>query len=129
MNYIISSDNHKGIITVIENGWGGSGFNLITAITPYSYIDAAYMKMLIVYGLIPTIMLIFFLTVTLKKISSKKIILIIGLILISGLIEEHLYDIAYNPFFIVLISEYFKKNRVSKKISFNRYAVQNISEE
>ncbi|MCV3556059.1 hypothetical protein [Pediococcus ethanolidurans] len=108
---------------------GGSGFNLITAITPYSYIDAAYMKMLIVYGLIPTIMLIFFLTATLKKISSKKIILIIGLILISGLIEEHLYDIAYNPFFIVLISEYFKKIRVSKKISFNRYAVQNISKE
>lgn len=113
---------------VIENGWGGSGFNLMTAITPYSYIDAAYMKMLIVYGLIPTLMFLFGLTTMIKEISSKKLILIVGLILISGLIEEHLFDIAYNPFFIILVSEYFKEIRVPKKLLFNGCVIQNIDE-
>lgn len=94
---------------VIEHGWGGSGFYLNTNIFNYTYIDSAYMRLLIIYGVFVTALFLLIITLFLKKSDNVKLLLIITLILISGIIEQHFIDIAYNPFFIVLVSDYFKK--------------------
>lgn len=94
---------------IIEHGWGGSGFYLNTNIFKYTYIDSTYMRLLIIYGILITSLFIVFISYLLKVNKNIKLILIIGLILLSGIIEQHFIDIAYNPFFIILVSDYFKK--------------------
>ncbi|MCT3025555.1 hypothetical protein [Pediococcus pentosaceus] len=94
---------------IIEHGWGGSGFYLNTNIFKYTYIDSTYMRLLIIYGILITFLFIVFISYLLKVNKNIKLILIIGLILLSGIIEQHFIDIAYNPFFIILVSDYFKK--------------------
>lgn len=94
---------------VIEHGWGGNGFYLNTNIFKYTYIDSAYMRLWIIYGVLVTFLFIFIFSYLLKIVKNTKLVLTIALILITGIIEQHFIDIAYNPFFIILVSEYFKK--------------------
>lgn len=94
---------------IIEHGWGGNGFYLNTNIYKYTYIDSTYMRLLIIYGVFATALFILFTSYFLKKDKNIKLLIIIALILVTGIIEQHFIDIAYNPFFIILVSDYFKR--------------------
>ncbi|KRN94729.1 hypothetical protein [Pediococcus stilesii] len=94
---------------IIEHGWGGSGFYLNTNIYEYSYIDSAFMRLLIIYGLMACLLFLLIIIFFLYKSKNSRTILIVILILLSGIVEQHFIDIAYNPFFILLASEYFNK--------------------
>lgn len=94
---------------IIEHGWGGKGFYLNTRIFKYTYIDSSYMRLWIIYGILASVLFLCVITFLLKKVNSKRLILIVSLILLSGIIEQHFIDIAYNPFFILLVADYFKE--------------------
>lgn len=100
---------------IIENGWGGKGFYLNTNIYKYTYIDSAFMRLLIIYGVLATILFLFTIVVYLKTVKNAELILIVSLILISGIIEQHFIDIAYNPFLLLLASSYFKQKKENRK--------------
>lgn len=99
---------------IIENGYGGKGFYMNRNIYQYTYIDSVFMRLLIIYGLIATIFFVLVITICLFKLKNTQLILIVGLIILSGIIEQHFIEIAYNPFFLLLVSEYFKERRQIK---------------
>lgn len=94
---------------IIEHGWGGSGFYLNTNIYKYSYIDSAFMRLLIIYGVLACLLFLLIISLLLWKNKNIKTVLIVILVLLSGIVEQHFIDISYNPFFILLASEYFNK--------------------
>lgn len=90
-------------------GGGGNGINLITSINQYSYIDSVYLRLLIIFGIVPTVIFLCFTTLAMKYERDIVLLLILTLIFITGIIEQHFIDIAYNPFFMLMITDYFRE--------------------
>ena len=94
---------------IIEHGWGGMGFFINRNIYKYTYIDSTYMRLLLIYGIAACATFILMITFFTKKAKDTELLIIVALILFSGIVEQHFIDIAYNPFFILLVSNYYKE--------------------
>lgn len=100
---------------ILQNGFGGAfGQNFDSNLNTYLYIDSSYLRLMMMFGILTTILLIWGLTWALKKVPDQEFLLIIAVILISGLVEQHMIEIAYNPFFIILATLYFKTRSAEK---------------
>lgn len=103
---------------VAQNGLGGpTGLNFNNLLTKYIFIDSTYLRLLMMYGIITLILVLVFLTVMLKKIDEKYLLVILLVIFISGAIENHLLELAYNPFLIILFSEYLREKIPNKIVT------------
>lgn len=89
---------------IIQNGLGGDGVNLNQNIYNYTYIDSAYMRLILMFGIVTAILFIIMLSVLIRSQSHNMVIIILVTIALSGIIEQHFIDIAYNPFFIMAVA-------------------------
>ncbi|WP_301876367.1 hypothetical protein [Limosilactobacillus oris] len=96
---------------VLENGFGGSkGFKLFTGKSigrQYFYMDSSFIRLFIIYGIIVSLAVMAVMTIiALRSIISHDYCLagIMFLVSISGLIEPHLLDVAFNPFLMALLA-------------------------
>lgn len=97
---------------VYQNGWGGASF--YTSVK-YTFIDSAYMRLILMYGLIATLVIILCLVFLTNSVTSELLLGILVVIFISGIAEQHMLEIAYNPFLIMLYSNFYMeyKNKES----------------
>lgn len=96
---------------VLEHGYGGmQGFKLFHhGMEKYFYIDSSFTRLAVIYGLIIGCFLIFVMTRIAYKSTKYKdycLAAIMLLIAIHCIIEQHLLDIAYNPFLIALLASH-----------------------
>lgn len=94
---------------IIENGWGSSkGFNLMkNAAYKYFFIDSAYIRLVVIYGIILGILLLgAVITISVRETRRKEFALpaIFLLLSISALIDQHILDLMYDPFLIALLA-------------------------
>lgn len=98
---------------IIQNGLGGpSGLNFNAAITKYVFIDSSYMRLLLMYGVVSLILVTVWISGILKKVDDKYLLMILLVIFVSGAIENHMLELAYNPFFLILFSTYIQEKRL-----------------
>lgn len=107
---------------VLEHGYGGESghqlFNSTGTGMKYFFIDSSYVRLFVIYGLIIALLVIAAMTViALRSILMKDYCLaaVILMISISCIIEQHLLNIAFNPFLIALLANgafYVKNSKV-----------------
>lgn len=94
---------------VVENGLGGSkGLSIFhNANVGYFYIDSSYLRLVMIYGILATIVIIaIMISVSLKGIFAHDYALtaIILVVTLSCLVEQHLLELSYNPFLLALLA-------------------------
>ena len=104
---------------VYEHGWGGvQGLKLFKqAQEKYFFIDSSFIRLLIIYGIIITFLIItIMLLISLKETINHSYLMpaIILLISVSSLIDQHMLEITYNPFFIILYTIINRNSKVGK---------------
>lgn len=102
---------------IVQQGWGGiagSQANLVN----YFMIDSAFVRLLLMYGLIVTIVVLVCWTVGMVRLKQYRMFavsMLMIVIAISGMIDQHMFEVAYNPvFFLFTFESYFKRNRELK---------------
>lgn len=111
---------------VIEHGNGGqNGMKVFNNTGPHSYfyIDSSYLRMFIIFGL-----LVFFIVSVIMIATSIKgylnhdyiIPAIILIVSIASLVEQHLWEIAYDPFLIYLVASIPLKEK-ENELQFKEY--------
>lgn len=94
---------------VIEHGWGSSaGFSMyLKNPSSYFYIDSSYIRLLVIYGVVATLLILLAMTViswrsmAMRSFALSSVMVIIAM---SAVIEQHLIDFGYNPFLIALFA-------------------------
>lgn len=104
---------------IIEHGWGSqSGLKLMSRnATNYFYIDSSYVRLAIIYGiLVGLIILSILLCVSIRSIYSGRYVLaaIVLLLSISSMIDQHMLEVAYNPFVIALLANVYSNSKQGK---------------
>lgn len=93
---------------VVEHGWGGPMGHHFPQSFHYFYIDSSYMRLVIIYGVL--IGLIILAVMSLIAFTSTKqrgycLAAIMLLVAIHSIIEQHLFEISFNPFLLALLSD------------------------
>lgn len=95
---------------VVEHGWGGSSgikaFNANNQSFHYFILDSSFVRSLVIYGFIFTVLLIVLITINayyLVKINDYVLLGIFLLIAVSSVVDQHMLELAYNPFFLGII--------------------------
>lgn len=100
---------------ISQNGLGGpSGLNFNFTLDKYIFIDSSYLRLLLMYGVICLIITIWLISNLVKKTKDRYLLVILLVIFVSGAIENHLLEIAYNPFFLILYSEFISRNKLNQ---------------
>jgi len=100
---------------VLQNGLGGpSGLNFNTLFSKYVFIDSSYLRLLLMYGVVSLIVTIVIISKMVKKTTDRYLLVILLVIFISGAIENHMLELAYNPFFLILFTECFKRKNLTQ---------------
>mgnify|MGYP004475368097 CR=1 FL=1 len=103
---------------IYQNGLGGaSGQNFNFMVDKYTFIDSAYLRLILMYGFIITLLILIYLTYQLSYINDEFLVSILIVVFISSTVEMHMLQVAYNPFFIMLAVEYFKRKPGQSSIS------------
>lgn len=94
---------------VIENGLGGSkGLAVFhNANIGYFYIDSSYLRLVMIYGIIATIVIISIMVATSLKGVFKQDYALTAIILVvtlSCFVEQHLLELSYNPFLLAVLA-------------------------
>ena len=87
----------------------GSGYTETSALDYYFFIDCSYIKMLVCYGLVVSILIwIAYNLLGYRAIKAHDIYLIwvIGVIGLHCTMEHHLMEIAYNPFLLAVFAKW-----------------------
>ena len=87
----------------------GAGYSETSPLGYYFYIDCSYIKMLVCYGLVVSILI--WMAYTLLghravKANEVYLIWVIGVIGLHCTMEHHLMEIAYNPFLLAVFAEW-----------------------
>ncbi|ETY74889.1 hypothetical protein LFAB_05215 [Lactiplantibacillus fabifermentans T30PCM01] len=98
---------------VLESGWGGANgydtyHNAASQVT-YFFIDSSYINMLVKFGLALSIVFLYLFLLTSYKDTKQnnfKIPLILLVIFASSIIDQHLFELAYNPFVLVIFANH-----------------------
>lgn len=106
-----------------ENGWGGKkgfqNFRLNGQLQDYFMIDSSFARVFLIYGILTLIILIIGVSyLSIKAIKQKSYILvgILWLVAVSCLIDQHMLEMAYNPFFLAIFAEIGTKKVIQTKI-------------
>lgn len=100
---------------VHENGFGAArGIkNLSVNMNNYFYIDSAFLRLLIIYGLIMAVIVILCMTRiswdSIKK-GDYALASIMVIVTISAIVEQRLCDMGYDPFLIAALAQCYSKN-------------------
>lgn len=108
---------------ISQNGSGGLSFD--TGLTPagsnlaYFFIDSAYIKTLLAFGIVFFLLYLFGMSrsiyLNIKK-ANYMLPILLGLICISSVIDQHMLEIAYNPFLIsIMTAQLWEKEKVAVK--------------
>lgn len=113
INYPIKLLSQK----VNEHGWGGvQGLKLFKQEQEkYFFIDSSFIRLLVIYGLVIFVLVICtMLWISLKGTVNASYLMptIILLITISSLIDQHLLELTYNPFLLILFATYEKSKGI-----------------
>lgn len=90
----------------------GFGYSETESLGYYFYIDCSYIKMLVCYGLVVSILIwIAYTLLGHRAIKANEVYLIwvIGVIGLHCTMEQHLMEIAYNPFLLAVFAEWGNK--------------------
>ncbi|AYG36892.1 hypothetical protein CFI14_16080 [Lactiplantibacillus pentosus] len=108
---------------ISQNGSGGLSFQ--TGLTStgtnlsYFFIDSSYIKMLLAFGVVFFLIYLFGLsrTIYLNLISDKYMMPIILVIFcVSSVIDQHMLEVAYNPFLICIVTtQFWRHERLAVK--------------
>ena len=96
----------------------GLGYSETESLGYYFYIDCSYIKMLVCYGLVVSILIwIAYTLLGHRVIRANEIYLIwvIGVIGLHCTMEHHLMEIAYNPFLLAVFAEWRSKEMIANK--------------
>ncbi|WP_056995434.1 hypothetical protein [Limosilactobacillus equigenerosi] len=105
-----------------EHGYGGlKGMKLFNGKTniEYFFLDSSYIRLILIYGLIIFLMVILAMTlVSIKGYMANDYILCVIILVLSvtGMVEQHLIELVYNPFLIALMATIGSKQ--NEKIQF-----------
>lgn len=94
---------------MVEHGWGGTKGIQMADKNPnnYFFVDSSYIRMTILYGIIVALLVLIIMTIiSHRSIMHMEYALasIMVMVAISSVVEQRLYDIAYNPFLIALFA-------------------------
>ena len=95
---------------VQEHGWGGlNGQTLAdkSLVDKYFFIDSSFMRLLIIYGLLMTLIVVLVMTIISWRsiqTSSYALASVLVLVTLSAVVEQHLLELSYNPFLIALLA-------------------------
>lgn len=87
---------------VVEHGWG-KGPNAAKSIHSYFFIDSSYIRMVVIYGIIiSAIVLYWLMKINMDAIRTKQYALCTVMIIIAldAFLEQHLLDLSYDPFIL-----------------------------
>lgn len=110
---------------IIEHGWGGKKGLEMSKVQPgnYFFIDSSFIKSPILYGVIITFLLVMIMTiiswrsVVRRDFALASILVIVSL---SAVVEQHLFDLSYNPFLIALLADVYADVPVKEENSFEK---------
>lgn len=105
---------------ILETGLGGSGATLMRGTYGYVYIDSAYMRLLLIFGACATIIFLGLFSLIMKNTQDPTLIVILIVIFISGIIEEHFINISFNIFFIIATAKWISNTNEFNKINLRR---------
>lgn len=91
--------------TVQEKGWGLGSKK--TTIANYFFIDASFLRLMIIFGIISLLIVLVMMTrISWQSIQANDYALasIIVIVTISAMLEQRLVDIAYNPFLLAFLA-------------------------
>lgn len=116
-------------ITMLGNNieWVGNTIGNINA-EAYNFVDSSYLKYLLNYGVIPTLLLCcgyYYLTNNAIKNNQFNLTFILVLIQIYSLFEPRLYELCFNPF-ILLLGDYFMNCNESRKGTSNEKNINRV---
>lgn len=94
---------------VVENGLGGSkGLAVFhNANVGYFYIDSSYLRLVMIYGVIATVVILAIMIATSLKgirVHNHALTAIILVVTLSCFVEQHLLELSYNPFLLALLA-------------------------
>ncbi|KRM13278.1 hypothetical protein ABTQ33_03850 [Paucilactobacillus suebicus] len=105
-----------------EHGWGGSSgyknFNAGGGLHQYFMLDSSFVRLLLIYGVVVFISVIAVVAIMAYQATAMKDYVFVGilfLISLSCLIDQHMLEIAYNPFYIAaysIFNRYIKTRKV-----------------
>lgn len=84
---------------VFQRGWGGIDSSNSGSIN-YFMIDSAFVRLLLIYGVLVTIIVLLCWTILQIRLIRYGLIaysIALAIIAISGMIDQHVFEIAYNP--------------------------------
>lgn len=91
---------------VLEHGWGGlKGFHMNKY--DYFYIDSSFIRLIVIFGVaIGIFLMITIVAISIRSTLSGSYLIpaIILMVVISSLIDSHMLEITYNPFFLALLA-------------------------
>ncbi|WP_314319806.1 hypothetical protein [Paucilactobacillus nenjiangensis] len=100
---------------VVEHGWGGSGGLLASQGDKPSFhyfiLDSSFVRLFIIYGLLFAVLLIGLITIAsyTQTIQGNLVIVAIFLLIaISSVVDQHMIELAYNPFYLGIFCYLFK---------------------
>ena len=91
---------------VQENGWG-VGVGAKKVVTDYFFIDASFLRLLIIFGTIVLLVVLLMMTkISWQSIQTNDYALasIMVIVTVSAILEQRLVDIAYNPFLLAFLA-------------------------
>lgn len=92
---------------VVEHGWGGEVGHHFPQSFHYFYIDSSYIRLVVIYGIVIGVVILAVMTIIAFTSTKKQgycLAAIILLIAIHSIIEQHLFEISFNPFLFALLS-------------------------
>ncbi|WP_124031628.1 hypothetical protein [Limosilactobacillus vaginalis] len=100
-----------------ENGYGAAdGIKKTIIGNNYFYIDSAFVRLVIIYGIIMALLIVITMTIiSYRSIQRANFALasIIVIITISAVVEQRLLDFGYNPFLIAIFAQCYFTNKLT----------------
>lgn len=94
---------------VEENGLGGSkGLSVFNhGNVGYFYIDSSYLRLVMIYGVIVAFIMVgVMMTISIRSIVKENYVITVILLVVtlSCFVEQHLLELSYNPFLLILLA-------------------------
>jgi hypothetical protein len=110
---------------IVEHGWGGlagsKAYSGSSSTMKYFMLDSSIVRIFIVYGTLFSVVLLFALAVrSITQLKEKNYVFtaIILLVMVSSVVDQHLIDLAYNPFLIGICAMF--THEVTNKINIKK---------
>lgn len=93
-----------------QHGWGG----MTSASSGYVYffLDSSFVELLLAYGsIVVGVFILAFTYISFKRLKERRIVLVVILSIIaaSGIVDQHIIDLAFNPFLYVFWNSSFSE--------------------